>query len=86
VEALMDVRDESSLERDLCSNSRDGLYRALSYLESRGAPVVSAPAEIARMRNEAATGLEWLDRRDDRERIATEYEPVLENWSPLFED
>jgi hypothetical protein len=77
---------ETSLERDLRGASRDGLYRALSYLERFGAPVVSAPPEMERMRAQAATGLDWLAGRDDRVRIAVDYETVLDHSSPIFKD
>jgi hypothetical protein len=76
----------SSLERDLRGASRDGLYRALSYLARRGAPVVSAPPEVERMQTQAVTGLRWLAERDDREDIAADYETVREHSSPMFKD
>ena len=79
-------RSETGLERDLRAGSRDGLYRALSYLERCGAPVASAPPEVERMRIEAATALDWLAGRDDRLQIAGDYETFLERWSPLFQD
>lgn len=76
----------ASLERNLTGASRDGLYRALSYLERRGAPVAAAPPELARLQAQAAIALAWLAQRDDREAIASGYDAELERSSPIFKD
>ena len=76
----------SSLERDLRGASRDGLYRALSYLACCGAPVAGAPPEVERMQTQAVVGLRWLAGRSDRHEIAADYEEVLEHSSPTFKD
>ena len=77
----------SRLYQDLHSDSRDLMYRAMTYITRCGGPtIIGAPDEFADLLAVRAPMLEWLLGRAERDRILEEYAEYLERWSPVFID
>ncbi len=77
----------SHLYQDLHSDSRDLMYRAMTYITRCGGPtIIGPPDELANLLASREPMLEWLLGRPEKDRIIEEYAEYLERWSPVFID
>jgi hypothetical protein len=77
----------SALAADLAGGSRDGMYRALTYLAARGGPAIDGPADdIAALRLQADRALAWLRAEPQATSPADAYATYRDRWSPVFKD
>ncbi|MBS0445350.1 MAG: hypothetical protein JSR59_05295 [Proteobacteria bacterium] len=76
----------SPLVADLRGTSRDGIYRALTYLAGRGGPAVEA-GDLPLLRARADRALAWLRAEPAKAAsLADAYEPYRDRWSPVYKD
>lgn len=76
---------QTELYHDLMTDARDPLYRAISYLQSRGGPPIAGPSDrLAPLQANRSKMLAWLEAQKDRAMIAAEYIDFKRNWSPIF--
>jgi len=77
----------SRLYQDLHADSRDLMYRAMTYITRCGGPtIIGPPDDLANLLASRAPMLEWLLGRSDRDKVLEEYAEYLERWSPVFID
>lgn len=76
---------QTELYHDLMTDAHDPLYRAISYLQRRGGPLIEGPSDrLAPLQANRSKMLAWLEAQKERERIAAEYIDFKRNWSPIF--
>ena len=82
----MDLQ-RSELYRDLLTDTRDSLYRAMMSLHLSGGPSIEGPSDqLATLQANRSKILAWLESQKERERIAAEYVGFKKRWSPIFPD
>jgi len=82
----MDVHD-SVLYRDLTWDSRDSMYRAMTYIARCGGPsIIGPPDDLANLLASRGLMVEWLLRQQDKDKIVEEYVKYHKQWSPVFLD
>jgi hypothetical protein len=78
---------QSELYRDLMTDARDSLYRAMTYLYRYGGPSIEGPSDqLANLQANRAKMISWLESQKDRKWIAVEYIEFKQRWSPIFPD
>lgn len=82
----MDVHD-SVLYRDLTCDSRDSMYRAMTYIGRCGGPsIIGHPDDLANLLASRGLMVEWLLKQQDKDKIVEEYVNYHKRWSPVFLD
>lgn len=82
-----DEYSNSSLYLDLTADSRDAMYRAMSYIQRCGGPsIVGSADDLLDLRVNRARHLDWLSGRQGVARIIGEYEEFRKRWSPVYTD
>ena len=77
----------STLMQDLCSESRESIYRAMSYLHRSGAPAgPDGSNDIDSLRVLRQPLAAWLLSVPDPETIVDGYAEFIQRWSPVFRD
>ena len=77
----------SRLYQDLHADSRDCMYRAITYIARCGGPtILGSPDERENLLASRGPILEWLLGRPDQNTILEAYAEYLERWSPVFPD
>jgi hypothetical protein len=82
-------KPDSLLQRDLTSDSRDAIYRALSFIARNGGPKVPVGMlNLAQWKQAARPSLAWLqDQSPERvNEMEARYKEYIDKWSPSFTD
>jgi len=77
----------SRLYQDLHADSRDCMYRAMTYIARCGGPtILGSPDERKNLLASRVPMREWLFGRPDIEKVLEAYAEYLARWSPVFPD
>ena len=77
----------SSLYEDLNSDSRDAMYRAMTYIGRADGPSIDGPPDdLENLQANRQPMIEWLLNLQDPKETLDGYIEFKELWSPIFPD
>ncbi|MFN4079875.1 MAG: hypothetical protein ACK4NS_03150 [Saprospiraceae bacterium] len=76
---------KTQLYQDLYQNSREAMYRAMSFIEKQGGPPLSGTTKKA-LKAHRPQAAKWLKTQANHASINETYVEFVRIWSPIFPD